>query len=194
MSIPNGRDCSSAMIILVQPNGGLQTDRSLTGWICTSAAPCWVALSISTAGHVQVCPRPTFSTFRFPLHVWGSGPISNTCFLGPTRVHISTDFAGLTVVNDRWHYSVCSNRPVDAACCYRPRTMPAVTQLGSLVVRALDLHVECCKFNSGTLWPSLGGQTTSVFHQAIQANSASYPERGGKWVQTKVQWCSVAGE
>jgi len=25
-----------------------------------------------------------------------------------------------------------------------------------------------------------GGQTTSVFHQATQANSASYPQRDGK--------------
>jgi len=39
-----------------------------------------------------------------------------------------------------------------------------------------------------------GGQTTSVFHQAIQANSASYPQRDGKWVPAKVRWCSAAAE
>jgi len=36
-----------------------------------------------------------------------------------------------------------------------------------------------------------GGQTTSVFHRAIQANSASYPQLGGKWVPAKVQRCSA---
>jgi len=39
-----------------------------------------------------------------------------------------------------------------------------------------------------------GGQTTSVFHLATQADSASYPQRNGKWVQAKVRWCSAAGE
>jgi len=39
-----------------------------------------------------------------------------------------------------------------------------------------------------------GGQTTSVFHQATQANSASYHQRDGKWVPAKVRWCSVAGK
>jgi len=39
-----------------------------------------------------------------------------------------------------------------------------------------------------------GGQTTSVFHQATQANSASYRQRDRKWVPAKVRWCSVAGE
>jgi len=39
-----------------------------------------------------------------------------------------------------------------------------------------------------------GGQTTSVFQQATQANSASYPQRDGKWVPAKVRWCSAAGE
>jgi len=39
-----------------------------------------------------------------------------------------------------------------------------------------------------------GEQTTSVFHQATQANSASYPQRDGKWVPAKVRWCFAAGE
>jgi len=29
---------------------------------------------------------------------------------------------------------------------------------------------------------------------ATQANSASYPQRDGKWVLAKVWWCSAAGE
>jgi len=32
-----------------------------------------------------------------------------------------------------------------------------------------------------------GGQTTAVFHQATQANSASYPQRDGKWVPAKMR-------
>jgi len=39
-----------------------------------------------------------------------------------------------------------------------------------------------------------GGQTTSVFHQATQANSTYYPQRDGKWVPVKVRWCSAAGQ
>ena len=49
------------------------------------AAPCQVPLSISTTGHVSARP---FSPSKLPLCVWGSGPPSNTWFLGPTRVHI----------------------------------------------------------------------------------------------------------
>jgi len=43
-------------------------------------------------------------------------------------------------------------------------------------------------------WVTVFGQTTSVFHQATQANSASYPQQDGKWVPAKVLWCSAAGE
>jgi len=39
-----------------------------------------------------------------------------------------------------------------------------------------------------------GGETTLVFHQATQTNSASYPQRDGKWVPAKMRWCSAAGE
>jgi len=37
-------------------------------------------------------------------------------------------------------------------------------------------------------------QTTSVFHQATQANSASYPQLDGKWGPAKKRWCSAVGE
>jgi len=57
--------------------------------------------------------------------------------------------------------------------------------LGSLMVIALD------KYSDG--WPTFGGQTTSVFHQATHANSSSYPQRDGKWVPAKVRRRSVAG-
>jgi len=53
----------------------------------TGAAPCWVSLWISTARHVP--GRPLFPS-KLPLHMWGSGPLSNTRFLGPTRVHKQT--------------------------------------------------------------------------------------------------------
>jgi len=53
---------------------------------------------------------------------WGSGRLSNTWFLGPTRVHIPNDisissavFTWLTIAADRPtvtpRYSVCNNRP-----------------------------------------------------------------------------------
>jgi len=75
----------------------------------TGAAPCWVAFSISTAGHVWAGP---FSPSKLTLHVWGSGLPSNTWFLWLTRVHIpngtsigSAVFACLTVVTDRPRYT-----------------------------------------------------------------------------------------
>jgi len=40
---------------------------------------------------------------------------------------------------------------------------------------------------------TFGGQTTSVFHQATQANSASYPQRDEKSVPAKVRRFSAAG-
>ena len=39
-----------------------------------------------------------------------------------------------------------------------------------------------------------GEQPTSEFHRVIQTNSASYPERDGKWVSVKVRWRSAAVE
>jgi len=45
------------------------------------------------------------------------------------------------------------------------------------------------------VWVTIfGGQTTSVFHQATQANSTFYPQRDRKWVPAKVRWCCAAGE
>jgi len=34
----------------------------------------------------------------------------------------------------------------------------------------------------------------TVFQQTTHANLASYPQRDGKWVPAKVQWCSAVGE
>jgi len=44
------------------------------------------------------------------------------------------------------------------------------------------LQLNGCEFDSWQLWILLewGRQTTSVFHQATQANSASYPQLDGK--------------
>jgi len=67
--------------------------------------------------------------------------------------------------------------PASVACL-------AISQLASLVAKVLDLRLDSCESDSRppTLiligWPSLGGQTTSVFHRTMQANSASYPQRG----------------
>jgi len=40
----------------------------------------------------------------------------------------------------------------------------------------------------------LGEKITSVFHEATQPNSASYPQWDVKWVSANVWWCSVARE
>jgi len=54
----------------------------------TGAAPCWITLSISTAGHVRACPGPALFALKLPLHVLGSWPPSYKWFLGLNRVHI----------------------------------------------------------------------------------------------------------
>jgi len=62
------------------------------------------------------------------------------------------------------------------------------------VVKCIN-KVALCRARLVLGWVTIfGGQTTSVFHQATQANSASYPQWDGKWVLAKVRWCSVAGE
>jgi len=54
--------------------------------------------------------------------------------------------------------------------------------LGRLAVMVLDLRLHGCKLHSRLPhlvlgWVAVfGGQTTSVFHQAAQTNSASYPQ------------------
>jgi len=58
--------------------------------------------------------------------------------------------------------------------------------LTGLVVSALDLRLDGRQFDSQPPrlilgWVTVfGGQTTSAFHRATQANSASYPQRDGK--------------
>jgi len=63
---------------------------------------------------------------------------------------------------------------------------------------AIALRPHICDVTSPYLywngWPSSSGQATSVFHQAIEANSASYHQWDGKWVPAKVRWYSAAGE
>ena len=55
-------------------------------------------------------------------------------------------------------------------------------------------EVAVCRARLVLGWVTVfGGQTTSVFPQATQANSASYPQLDGKWVPAKVRWCSAAG-
>jgi len=78
--------------------------------------------------------------------------------------------------------------------CRATKLMTAVglvDWLGGLVVSALDSRLDGLEFDS---WPPrlmqwmtiFGWQTTSVCHPATQSNSAFYPQRDGKWVQTKV--------
>ena len=75
-------------------------------------------------------------------------------------------------------------------CGGRVHPTPPHRWLGSPVVRALDCPLDRREFDSRPPplilgWVTIfgggmGGQTTSVFHRATHANSASYPQRDGK--------------
>ena len=66
--------------------------------------------------------------------------------------------------------------------------------LGNLVISAFDLRLSGREFNFRPPrlildgWLSLGGQTTSVFHRATQANSASCSQQDRKWVLATLCW------
>jgi len=66
--------------------------------------------------------------------------------------------------------------------------------LGNLVISAFDLRLSGREFNFQPPrlildgWLSLGGQTTSVFHRATQANSASCSQQDRKWVLATLCW------
>jgi len=69
----------------------------------------------------------------------------------------------------------------------------AAWRSGNVVGRINEVALRRARLVLG--WVTVfSGQTTSVFHQATQANSASYPQRDGKWVPAKVQWCCAAGK
>ena len=55
----------------------------------TGAVPCYVTLTISMDHRTCLAPFPS----KLLLRVWGSGPASNTWFIGPTRVHIPNSLA-----------------------------------------------------------------------------------------------------
>jgi len=69
----------------------------------------------------------------------------------------------------------------------------AAWRSGNVVGRIDEVTLRRARLVLG--WVTVfSGQTTSVFHQATQTNSASYPQRNEKWVPAKVRWCSAAGE
>ena len=97
----------------------------------TVAAPWWIALSISTTGHVLACPVPAPFRPQNRLFTCEHLDPSNIWFLGPARVNIasgisigSVAFAGFTVgqtdrQTDRQRFSVCSNKPHLASAAMR---------------------------------------------------------------------------
>ena len=70
----------------------------------------------------------------------------------------------------------------------------AVWRSGNVIGRINKVTLRQARLVLG--WVTVfGRQTTLLFHQATQANSASYPQRDGKWVLPAiVRWCSAAGE
>jgi len=73
------------------------------------------------------------------------------------------------------------------------RELVAAWRNGNVVGRINEVTLRRARLVLGRV-TVFGGQTTSLFHQATQANSASYPQRDGKWVPATVRWCSAAGE
>jgi len=64
--------------------------------------------------------------------------------------------------------------------------MVAAWRSGNVIGRIDEVTLRRARLVLG--WVTVfGGQTTSVFHQATQANSASYPQRDGKSVPAKVR-------
>jgi len=92
--------------------------------------------------------------FLFPLEIASShglsGPPSNTCFLGLTRVHNSNGmsissavFAELTILTDRPCYSVCNNGPHPCnSTAMQPNKYMAVCAV-SLVICVLMACKQC---------------------------------------------------
>jgi len=83
----------------------------------------------------------------------GSGPPTNTWFLGPTWVHNSNSisigsavFAGLTIVTDRPtdrpRYSVCNNRPHLRSTAMRPNMHQTVSWPGCIPDHPGELTVN----------------------------------------------------
>jgi len=87
-----------------------------------------------------------------------------------------------------WSRTICDSRP-----CHRlPRNSTGL--IVTLAAWCSDNGVWRIKFNEVVLrrarlvlrWVTVfDGKTISVFQQATQANSASYPQRDGKWVPAK---------
>jgi len=58
-------------------------------------------------------------------------------------------------------------------------TLVAAWRSGNVVGRINEVTLRRAQLVLG--WVTIfGGQTTTVFHQATQANSASYPQQNGK--------------
>jgi len=62
----------------------------------------------------------------------------------------------------------------------------AAWRSGNVVGRINEVTLRRARLVLGWV-TAFGGQTTSVFHQTTQANSASYTQRDGKWVPAKVR-------
>ena len=80
----------------------------------TGAIPCWVVLSISTAGHVPIFPS------KLPLPMGNLDPhLIRGSFLGPTRILNLNDI----LIGSALFRPHRGTTYVDAACCYLPSSM-----------------------------------------------------------------------
>jgi len=119
--------------------------------------------------------------------------------LGSTQVHTpngiligSTTFAGLKIVTnrptDRPRYCICNNRPHLHSSEMQPNNqlcnIVAEWHSGNIVGRINEVTLHRARSVLG--WMTVFcRQITSVFHQATQANSTSYPQWDGNEYQPK---------
>jgi len=107
-----------------------------------------------------------------------------------SQLHVNTHMLrGEQNMNHYQPNNIQSSTAVELICKY----YMVAWRSGNIVRRINEVALRRARLVLG--WVTVfGRQTTSVFHQATQANSASYPQRDGKWVPAKVRWCSAAGE
>jgi len=97
-------------------------------------------------------------------------------------------FCRLKIVTDRPRYCICNNRPHLHSSEMQPNNqlcnIVAEWHSGNIVGRINEVTLHRARSVLG--WMTVFcRQITSVFHQATQANSTSYPQRDGNEYQPK---------
>ena len=138
---------------------------------------CGLKVKCTVSNTTQNAPKCTISTRK----------LNRRCIPHPTFLVDEVDSSASGVLDCNALYKSLTYLLTYFAYCPSHFLVAAWrTYSGNIVGRINEVTLRRVRLVLGSV-TFFGGQTTSVFYQATQANSASYPQRDGKSLPAKVR-------